>query len=140
MMKKILLVEDNEAEAEIVKLLVDDKYSDVIELIHIENGLDVIEYINNNNVDLILLDINIPGKNGKEIAKYIRFELKKYIPIVILSTSDNNNDVNECYSYYVNSYLVKPINFNVFEEMFDRVIQYWIDFNTGQHNDTYSLD
>ena len=132
-MKKILLVEDNEAEAEIVKLLINDKYN--IELIHIENGIDVIEYINNNDVDLILLDINIPGKNGKEIAKYIRFELKKCIPIVILSTSDNEQDVKECYSYCVNSYLVKPIDFNVFEEMFDRIIQYWMDFNSGPQND-----
>jgi len=131
MKKRILLVEDNEAEAEIVKLLVDDKYSDKIELIHIENGLEVIKYISNNDVDLILLDINIPGKNGKEVAKYIRFTLEKSVPIVILSTSDNEIDIEECYKHCVNSYLVKPIDFNVFGIMFDRVIQYWMDFNKG---------
>ncbi len=130
MLKKILLAEDNEAEAEIVQLLIDAKYKNRIDLIVLDNGLKVIDYINNNEIDLLLLDINIPGVNGKEIAKYIRNQ-ELYFPVIILSTSDTEDDVKECYRYCVNSYLVKPIDFNVFEEMFDRVIQYWMDFNEG---------
>jgi len=65
--------------------------------------------------DLILLDINLPRKSGKEVLAQIRQHPGTlHIPVVILTTSDDEEDVRECYSLFANCYITKPVDIEKF--------------------------
>lgn len=75
---------------------------------------------------LILLDLNLPGKNGREVLTEIKNdpELKK-IPVAILSSSTARNDICESYSRNASCYLVKPYSFTEFIDLAKAIHQFW---------------
>ena len=76
--------------------------------------------------DLILLDLNLPRMDGREVLKHIRgHESLKTIPTVILTTSDAEIDINQSYSLHANSYLSKPVQFAAFEELVKSINEFW---------------
>jgi len=79
---------------------------------------------------LILLDLRLPKIDGIEVLSTIKNDknLKK-IPVVMLTSSDAENDIIEAYNNYANSYLVKPLNFDKFSKMLDSLAEYWIEWN-----------
>ena len=84
---------------------------------------------------LILLDIKLPKVNGLEVLKKIRDnEATRYIPVVLLTTSDENNDVVRGYKLGSNSYIRKPVDFDVFTDVVSDLTQYWLQINTPPPN------
>ena len=82
--------------------------------------------------DLILLDLKLPGISGLEVLKRIRqSSLSKRIPVVILSTSDEESDIVESYNLGVNSYLCKPVEFGNFSYLLELLGLYWLDINVS---------
>ena len=76
------------------------------------------EYAGAPRPDLILLDLNLPRKDGREVLKHIRADDSlKTIPTVILTTSDAEIDINQSYSLHANSYLSKPVQLEAFENL-----------------------
>lgn len=77
---------------------------------------------------IILLDLNLPGTDGLEIVKEIKNndELKK-IPVVVLTTSSDERDIEQCYANGANSYIIKPVSFSGFMDAIQRFRDYWFE-------------
>jgi CheY-like chemotaxis protein len=77
---------------------------------------------------LVVLDLNLPGMDGREILGRIKQdEDLKSIPVVILTTSNNPKDIEACYQQGVNSYIIKPMDFNRLRHNIASLIDYWFD-------------
>lgn len=77
---------------------------------------------------VILLDLNLPGKDGRAVAREIKADssLSK-IPLIILTTSDDERDIEECYAIGANSYVRKPVNLDSFFAALERIRDYWFE-------------
>lgn len=85
-------------------------------------------YVDAPRPDLILLDLNLPRMDGREVLKHIRGDDSlKNIPTVILTTSDAEIDIHQSYSLYANSYLSKPVQFEAFEELIKSINEFWFE-------------
>ncbi len=135
----ILLVEDEEAHAELTKRAI-RKAGNANRVDVVSDGEEALDYLfargkyeNRANYPLpglILLDIKLPGMDGIEVLRRIKEDphLKK-IPVIMLTTSDREEDVARSYSYYANSYLTKPVGFKQFEEKVRQLDFYWMLLN-----------
>jgi two-component system response regulator len=76
--------------------------------------------------DLILLDLNLPRKDGRQVLAEIKAseELKR-IPVVILTTSQSEQDLDQAYGLHANSYITKPVDFNAFKRTVQAVLDFW---------------
>lgn len=80
---------------------------------------------------LIVLDLNLPGTDGREVLRQIKQDANlKTIPVVVFTTSNNPKDIGDCYQYGVNSYIVKPINFSQLKRDIQTLVDYWFDVTT----------
>lgn len=78
--------------------------------------------------DLILLDLNLPRLTGREVLQRVRAtELLRLVPVVILSTSNRQEDVEELYATGANTYIAKPQDFSRFVEVLQTIQRYWLD-------------
>jgi CheY-like chemotaxis protein len=76
--------------------------------------------------DLIILDLNLPGTDGREILATIKqSKILKTIPVVVFSTSSNPKDIEACYQSGANSYMLKPMNINLLKDSVRMTIDYW---------------
>lgn len=100
----------------------------------VDNGADAMAFLrqqgrykNKPRPDLILLDLNLPGKSGKEILYEIKEdEALRTIPVVILSSSKTEEDVLEGYRMNANCYIVKPVEFDKLAEVVQRTLEFWL--------------
>jgi DNA-binding response OmpR family regulator len=75
----------------------------------------------------MLLDINLPKKSGHEVLKYIKEnESLKHIPIIMLTTSSAEKDINMAYNHYANCYIVKPVDVNDFLAVVATIENFWL--------------
>jgi CheY-like chemotaxis protein len=80
---------------------------------------------------LIVLDLNLPGTDGREVLRRIKQNEKlRTIPVIVFTTSSNPKDIEVCYQYGVNSYIVKPINFTQLKRGIQTLIDYWFEVTT----------
>ncbi len=137
--KKILLVEDNVDDIDLT-LRAFHKSKLANEIVVISDGAEALDYVFSRGKysaktpeplpGLILLDINLPKMNGFEILDQMRSNPKtKYIPVVILSSSNEENDIAKSYESGANSYVKKPVNFKEFMEAVNKLGQYWLLVN-----------
>jgi CheY-like chemotaxis protein len=76
--------------------------------------------------DIIVLDLNMPKMNGIEFISILKAdEYLKYIPAIILTTSNNRKDVMECYRIGIAGYVLKPLKYKDYESLITRLIEYW---------------
>ena len=76
---------------------------------------------------LVLLDLNMPGTDGRDVLGALKHDPRLHnIPVVILSTSASNRDIEDCYRLGANSYLTKPISYSELEEKIRLTIDYWL--------------
>jgi len=77
---------------------------------------------------LILLDLNLPGTDGRDVLSALRADRRtRPLPVVVLSTSASAQDVSDCYALGASSYLTKPVNFAQFTEQLRRTLDFWLD-------------
>jgi CheY-like chemotaxis protein len=80
---------------------------------------------------LILLDLNLPGTDGREVLIQIKQDINlKSIPVVVFTTSSNPKDLKSCYELGVNSYIIKPINAAKLMDFIDVLLKYWFTINS----------
>ncbi|MCL4119512.1 UNVERIFIED_CONTAM: hypothetical protein GTU68_014416, partial [Idotea baltica] len=85
------------------------------------------EYANVSRPELILLDLNLPKKDGREVLEAIKGdEDLKTIPVIILTTSSSDFDVNRCYDLLANCFITKPIDFDSFMDVILSIESYWL--------------
>lgn len=128
---EILLVEDNRNDADLM-LKAFEKYNLLNRVYVIEDGNEALEFIfkNGHNLKIIILDLNLPGKNGFDILKEIKLNQKtKTIPVVILTMSREDKNVTKGYNLGANSYIVKPVDFVKFAEVISALGFYWVFLN-----------
>ena len=137
---EILLVEDNMTDAELtIREL--KKHNMANNLIHVKDGLDALEFIfaigkyeGTRDISLppkvILLDIQMPKINGIEVLQKIKSDARtRSVPVVILTSSKENPDIQKCYDLGANSYIVKPVNFESFAQSIKNLGFYWLLLN-----------
>lgn len=129
----ILLVEDNEGDILLtLEAFQESKLRTKISVV--KNGADALDFLfkrgNYSDVkrpDLILLDINLPIYNGHEVLKKIKEDPSlKRIPVIILTTSASQIDVNKAYENYTNSYITKPIDMEDFLKIILKIEEFWL--------------
>lgn len=118
---KILLVEDNYGDVVLVQEALE--YIDRKVMLNVvRDGWEAVHYLNKKGIyqnavlpNIIFLDLNLPKKNGKEVLKEIKSDSKlKEIPVVILTTSQSEEDINEAYHLEANAYIIKNPVFDEF--------------------------
>lgn len=135
---EILIVEDNSSELELT-LYALKKHNIANHIVVLRDGAEVIDYLFGKENEalppakipkLILLDLKLPKLNGIEVLRRIKSAPRlRAIPIVVMTSSRQDQDLEECYRLGVNSYLVKPVNFDQFTEVIRQVGFYWILLN-----------
>ncbi|MGA1868035.1 MAG: response regulator [bacterium] len=133
-MCEILLVEDNEGD---VRLTIEAfKDCHVWDNLHtVEDGEAALAFLRREGPyahvprpDIILLDLNLPKKDGREVLKEIKTDEKlKSIPVVVLTVSDAEEDINKAYSLHANCYICKPIELDQFTKIIRYIEEFWLD-------------
>jgi CheY-like chemotaxis protein len=111
------------------------------QLAFVENGVELLDYLRNlqpqNTSEppqlpgFILLDLNMPKKDGREVLKEIKEDPRfKKIPVIVFTTTKNENEVNRCYELGANTYVVKPVGFELLVKTIEDIRTYW--FKTAQ--------
>lgn len=137
---EVLLVEDNITDAELtIREL--KKHNMANNLFHVKNGEEALNFIfakgqysSNREIQyppkVILLDIQMPKVNGIEVLQKIKEDPQtRSIPVVILTSSKENPDIQKCYDLGANSYIVKPVNFEGFAQAIKNLGFYWLLLN-----------
>ena len=95
-----------------------------------ENGNDVLKKVRQHDLNMVLLDISMPGKGGLEVLKRIRGDVRTALyPVVILTSSKEERDLVESYRLGANSYIRKPVDFNQFSDAIRQLGLYWLVLN-----------
>ena len=123
----VLLIEDN-----LIEVMKMERAISSLGLNHTinvaNNGEEALEILEDNQQwpDLILLDLNMPRISGIEFLMILKNnEDLKHIPTVILTTSDNQKDIEECYRIGVSGYIVKPLKYYDYVDKIQNVLSYW---------------
>ena len=122
---KILLVEDDRIEI----LKFKRSFSNIIndyDLSLSNNGKEAFIEIDKEIPDLIILDLNMPDTNGIEFLTILKNDEElKHIPVIILTTSNNDRDISECYRLGIAGYVLKPLKYDDYESKIKSILRYW---------------
>ncbi|TBX70322.1 response regulator [Flavobacterium silvisoli] len=132
----ILLVEDNEGDI-ILTLDAFEESKVKTKISVVKNGQDALDFLYKKEAfsqaerpDLILMDINIPIFNGHDVLKIIKEdETLKTIPVIMLTTSSNQKDINKAYENHTNSYVTKPIEMEDFLKAILKIEEFWLQLS-----------
>lgn len=136
MSRSILLVEDQPHDAELTLRALRELGLDE-EVLHLRNGAEARAYLFEDEQPpdalpprLILLDLKLPKVSGLELLAALKSnERTQCIPVIVLTSSQEHQDVRRCYDLGVNSYVVKPVDFDEFTETVQGVGRYWMMMN-----------
>jgi chemotaxis family two-component system response regulator Rcp1 len=128
----ILLVEDNPGDVRLTKEALKD--AKVLNEIYVaKDGVEAMEFLHKQGrfaevpiPDMILLDLNLPRKDGREVLAEIKKDPKlKHIPVIILTTSKADEDIIKTYNLHANAYITKPVDLNRFVEIIHALEEFW---------------
>ena len=139
MASEIILVEDNLSDADLITRAL-AKSNVANKILHLKDGQEALDYLfsegkwkgvkTSNLTKLILLDLKMPKISGLEVLRKIKSnEETKKIPVVVLTSSKEDPDIQECYKLGVNSYVVKPLGFDEFSKTVSQLGMYWMLLN-----------
>ena len=131
--KIIFLVEDNKADIRLIEEALKNS-SIFYELVTVRNGVDAMaylhregEYVDALRPDLIVLDLNLPKKDGREVLEEIKSDSQlKRIPVIILTTSSNEDDIHQSYDLNANCYITKSRNLSQLFAIVKRIEEFWL--------------
>jgi two-component system, chemotaxis family, response regulator Rcp1 len=130
---ELLLVEDNEPDVRLtVEALREAKVKNRLWVV--EDGVEALDFLRRQGrhadaprPDLILLDLNLPRKDGRQVLQEIKTdESLRRIPVVVLTTSKNEEDVLRAYDLHANCYITKPVDFNRFMDVVKSIENFWL--------------
>ncbi|MFD0992023.1 response regulator [Tenacibaculum geojense] len=123
----ILLIEDDQIEVMKFNRIL-SKLEEKHSVVEANNGEEALEILANKDKlpHIILLDLNMPKINGIEFLKILKNDdVLKYIPTVVLTTSNNHKDILECYKIGIAGYIVKPLKYEDYKEKIKKMLSYW---------------
>jgi Response regulators consisting of a CheY-like receiver domain and a winged-helix DNA-binding domain len=129
----ILLVEDNPADARLIKEVFKDTKTKN-RLYVVKDGVEAMAFLNQEleytdipRPDVILLDLNLPRKDGREVLKELKEDdVLKRVPIVVLTTSSAEEDIIRTYNNHANCYITKPVDFDQFLKVINSIEDFWL--------------
>lgn len=130
---QILLVEDNEGDIRLtIEAFKEAKIHNQIKVVR--DGEEALyffkkegRYQKEHTPDLVLLDINLPKIDGKEVLAVMKTDEKlKTIPVIMLTTSSSERDIEESYRNYANCYIIKPVDLDKFMDVIKSIEEFWI--------------
>jgi chemotaxis family two-component system response regulator Rcp1 len=125
---QILLVEDNPGDARLAREAI-RSYKLANELHHVEDGVAAMDFLRlgEPRPDLILLDLNLPKKDGRQVLKEIKQDQSlRRIPVCVLTTSSAESDLAKSYDNYANCYITKPVDFDQFVKVVRSIEDFWL--------------
>jgi len=134
---EILMVEDSPSDAQLtIEALHAAKIAN--RLSHVEDGVEALRFLHREvpyadapRPDLILLDLNLPRKDGREVLDELKRDPDlKVIPVVVLTTSRSEQDVLRSYQLHANCYITKPVDFTQFMEVVKAIENFWLSIVT----------
>ena len=138
----VLLVEDNPSDVYLTQVAFRRRRSE--SLIHVvEDGIQAmaflrreLPYANAPRPDLVLLDLNLPRKDGHKVLEEMKTDPElRGIPVIVLTTSTAEADVTRCYECHANCYIAKPVDFDQFEKVVHEIESFWFNFVTLPRRD-----
>lgn len=129
---KVLFVEDNPGDVRLTQQAFED--GGVFDLHVVSDGEKALNFLNRQGEfsnaalpDLILLDLNLPKKDGRQVLKEIKEDpALRSIPVIILTTSSAKDDIARCYNLYANCYITKPTGLTQFNEVIKTMEKFWL--------------
>ena len=136
---EILLVEDNPNDAELA-ILAMRQARFTGRIVHVDDGVRALDYLCGTGAyadrprppppRVVFLDLKLPRVDGIEVLRRVKaVDRLRPIPIIMLTSSQELSDVDECYRLGVNSYVVKPVNFDEYQAMISALVNYWTRLN-----------
>ncbi len=132
---EILLVEDSHADAEMTQRTL-KKRGIVNDIAWVRDGVEALDYLRcegsftgrkNGNPKLVLLDLKMPRMDGLQVLKAMREDARtKWVPVVMMTSSREEGDLLKSYALGVNSYIVKPVDFEQFADTVAQIGMYWV--------------
>ena len=130
----IFLVEDNKADVRLIQEAFKNS-SLSHEMLNVRDGIEAMAFLNREGEyhtaprpDLILLDLNLPKKDGREVLAEIKTDSKlKRIPVIVLTTSHNEDDIFHSYDLHVNCYITKSRNISQLFKIVQRIEDFWLE-------------
>lgn len=129
---RLLLVEDSPADARLTsESLKDCKV--IVDMQHVKDGVEAMQYLRREGKfadaqrpDLVILDLNMPRKDGRETLEEIKTDPDlKRIPVVVLTISDSEEDILKTYNLHANAYITKPIDLEQFDRVVREIENFW---------------
>lgn len=99
-----------------------------------EDGATAIKMLEQSDFEpeMILLDINLPGMNGFEVLQHVRSQTAyKNVPVIMFTSSDDDNDIKKSYEYGANAYLIKPDSLHSLKEVLEDTFNFWLKHNVA---------
>ena len=132
---KILLVEDSPSDCDLTREALEEGKV-IHELFVVEDGVEAMQFLKREGVyadmprpDLILLDLNLPKKDGREVLAEIKSDAElRRLPVIVLTTSAVEADIFSAYDNHANCYIVKPVNVDAFIRVVRSLEEFWMTF------------
>ncbi|ULP71526.1 Response regulator rcp1 [Nodularia sphaerocarpa UHCC 0038] len=129
---EVLLVEDNPGDAQLTRIALEDSKISV-NLNVVEDGVEAMaflqkqgNYANAPHPDIVLLDLNLPRKDGREVLAEIKADQNfRRIPVVVLTTSQSEEDILKAYNLSANCFITKPVDFDQFVKIVQSIENFW---------------
>lgn len=125
----VLLVEDDAADAMLIEEALSERGAR--NLIQVTDGVAALEYLRapgSVRPDLIVLDLNMPRMNGRDLLRVLKSDAElQAIPVVVLTTSSAPDDIHGAYSSHANAYVTKPVNLEAFEQAVQSIDAFYLD-------------
>jgi len=131
---ELLIVEDNAGDVGLIEEVFEEAKNN--NNIHVaEDGEEAVLYLRgegkfsgSKRPDLILLDLNLPKKDGREVLREIKEDSNlKNIPVIVLTTSTAEKDILRAYDLHANAYVTKPLDFNQFLTVVESIVNFWLE-------------
>jgi chemotaxis family two-component system response regulator Rcp1 len=133
-LKRILLVEDNHAHVRLIYEALKESQKN-LDLTRVKDGIEAMAYLRQEDCyfdaerpDIILLDLNLPRKDGREVLAELKTDPNlQQIPVIVVTTSNSPDDIERSYKLHANCYLTKSRNLTQLFTMFQRIEEFWLE-------------
>ncbi len=130
--KKVILVEDNLADVELVRISIME-LENPVELVHVGDGQELLAFLNTavlNEIAVILLDLNMPRVSGIDVLRLMHNDpMLKKVPVVMFTTSNSKTDILKCYELGAKAFVCKPLDIFEFNHSIRSIVEFWTGIN-----------
>lgn len=130
--RKVILVEDNLADVELVKLSVRE-LENPVDLVHVGDGQELLNFLQTatlSDIALILLDLNMPRVSGIDVLRHMQDNPSyKKVPVVMFTTSNSKSDIMKCYELGAKAFVCKPLDIFEFNNSIRSIVEFWTGIN-----------